>query len=177
MLLFFSGFWGIPINANTDYTLSFYIISSHTTSLQLQLLNTHGSITYWNHNIHVDATTITPDQVMLDTHSIAVKPWKKFTIPININFTDSSCQLQMIIPSAVNGQELWLDMVSLQPTKGWRGLSYIRSDLADKVAALVPAFVRFPGGCYSEGDRLGDRFEWKKALGPVETRPGHWDLW
>ena len=42
--------------------------------------------------------------------------------------------------------------------------------------------MRFPGGCYVEGgDHLKNRPEWKKALGPIEDRPGHananWGYW
>ena len=37
-------------------------------------------------------------------------------------------------------------------------------------------FLRFPGGCYVEGgDWLKDRFKWKQAVGPIESRPGHWN--
>lgn len=38
-------------------------------------------------------------------------------------------------------------------------------------------FIRFPGGCYVEGDRLANSFYWKKSIGPAAERPGHWNLW
>jgi len=57
------------------------------------------------------------------------------------------------------------------------GLPYIRADLGNYVAAMHPAFVRFPGGCYVEGDILKDRFDWRRALGNQETRRGHYNLW
>ena len=44
--------------------------------------------------------------------------------------------------------------------------------------AMRPGFVRFPGGCYIEGQNSGtghNRFEWKKTIGPIEERPGHWN--
>ena len=37
--------------------------------------------------------------------------------------------------------------------------------------------MRFPGGCFVEGDFLANRFQWKKTIGPIETRPGHNNLW
>ena len=70
--------------------------------------------------------------------------------------------------------EIVFDVFSVMPTVGWRGLKYIRTDLADMVAAMKPSFVRFPGGCYVEGDRLNDRFNWIRAIGPQENRRGHW---
>ncbi|MDE2206741.1 MAG: alpha-N-arabinofuranosidase, partial [Armatimonadetes bacterium] len=53
----------------------------------------------------------------------------------------------------------------------------LRADLAAKLASVHPAFIRFPGGCYVEGDKLQDAFQWKKSLGNPALRPGHWDLW
>lgn len=35
------------------------------------------------------------------------------------------------------------------------------------------SFMRFPGGCYVEGDWMRNAFRWKAALGPNEQRPGH----
>ncbi|MBL8766465.1 MAG: DUF1080 domain-containing protein [Planctomycetes bacterium] len=75
------------------------------------------------------------------------------------------------------------DFVSCEPEATWRGRHPgMRKDLADAVAALRPAFVRFPGGCFVEGgDRLDDAFAWKNTLGDVATRPGHrnanWGYW
>ena len=42
---------------------------------------------------------------------------------------------------------------------------------------MQPAFVRFPGGCYVEGDELANAFRWKDTIGDVAKRPGHWNLW
>ena len=36
-------------------------------------------------------------------------------------------------------------------------------------------FLRFPGGCYVEGDWLRAAFRWKTALGGNEERPGHFN--
>ena len=42
---------------------------------------------------------------------------------------------------------------------------------------MKPSFVRFPGGCYVEGDRLANAFRWKNSIGDPAKRPGHWNLW
>jgi alpha-N-arabinofuranosidase len=36
-----------------------------------------------------------------------------------------------------------------------------------------PAFLRFPGGNYLEGNTIAQRFDWKKTIGDISTRPGH----
>jgi len=33
--------------------------------------------------------------------------------------------------------------------------------------------MRFPGGCYIEGDWLRNAFRWKDSIGGWEERPGH----
>ncbi len=38
-------------------------------------------------------------------------------------------------------------------------------------------FLRFPGGCYVEGDTLEHSFYWKRSVGAAAERPGHWNLW
>ena len=47
----------------------------------------------------------------------------------------------------------------------------------EKLAAMHPAFLRFPGGNYLEGDRLNERFDWKKTIGPLVDRPTHASPW
>ncbi|CAM5744735.1 hypothetical protein SHIRM173S_10753 [Streptomyces hirsutus] len=64
----------------------------------------------------------------------------------------------------------------------------LRKDLAEKIAALKPGFVRFPGGClvntgsmegYSEGLRPGSEqpYQWKDTVGPVEERATNANFW
>src|SRR6185312_6790276 len=52
-----------------------------------------------------------------------------------------------------------------------------RVDLMEKLAAMHPAFLRFPGGNYVEGNDLANRFNWKQTIGPLEERPGHMSPW
>ena len=52
-----------------------------------------------------------------------------------------------------------------------------RPDLMEKMAAMQPAFLRFPGGNYLEGDAVIDRFDWKRTIVPIADRPGHRGPW
>ena len=52
-----------------------------------------------------------------------------------------------------------------------------RLDLLVKLQALRPKFLRFPGGGYIDGCYPDEIWRWKKALGPPEGRPGHWNCW
>ena len=69
----------------------------------------------------------------------------------------------------------YLDCISLFPPTYKGRENGMRPDLAEKLEALKPKFMRFPGGCYVEG---GNRYQWKHTVGPVEERRGiynsHW---
>ncbi|MFH9661393.1 alpha-L-arabinofuranosidase C-terminal domain-containing protein [Streptomyces sp. NPDC017248] len=82
-----------------------------------------------------------------------------------------------------------LDMVSLFPRDTYRHEpNGLRKDLAEKVAALHPGFVRFPGGCLvntgsmqdysaSSGWQRKRAYQWKDTIGPVEQRATNADFW
>ncbi|MFJ3441994.1 alpha-L-arabinofuranosidase C-terminal domain-containing protein [Streptomyces sp. NPDC086081] len=82
-----------------------------------------------------------------------------------------------------------LDMVSLFPRETYKNQpNGLRKDLAEKIAALRPGFVRFPGGClvntgsmedYSEASGWQRRrsYQWKDTVGPVEERATNANFW
>ncbi|MEU6224348.1 alpha-L-arabinofuranosidase C-terminal domain-containing protein [Streptomyces sp. NPDC047042] len=80
-----------------------------------------------------------------------------------------------------------LDMISLLPKDTYKGHG-LREDLARKIAALDPGFVRFPGGClvntgsmqdYSEASNWQRQrsYQWKDTIGPVEQRATNSNFW
>jgi alpha-L-arabinofuranosidase len=61
---------------------------------------------------------------------------------------------------------VWLDMVSLFPRDTFKGRpNGLRNDLMQTIAAMKPAFVRFPGGCFVEGQRMADATRWNTRTG------------
>jgi alpha-L-arabinofuranosidase len=83
---------------------------------------------------------------------------------------------------------LALDMVSLFPRDTYRSRpNGMRRDLAEKIAALHPKFVRFPGGCLvNTGSMSGYQapdwerrrsYQWKDTIGPVEARSTNANFW
>ncbi|MDO5322194.1 MAG: sialate O-acetylesterase [Bacteroidia bacterium] len=78
----------------------------------------------------------------------------------------------------------WLDFVTLVPEASqlWEGGKYgpFRKDLMQALADLHPTFMRFPGGCASEGPNYFGQPFWKNSIGPREERIGfrnHWGYW
>lgn len=55
--------------------------------------------------------------------------------------------------------------------------SGFRPDLMELMDGLRPSFLRLPGGNYLEGNTIAERFDWKKTIGSVDSRPGHQGPW
>jgi alpha-L-arabinofuranosidase len=99
--------------------------------------------------------------------------WTKLEGELTATAADPDARLVVSLKSP--GQ-VWLDMVSLFPKDTFKGHPF-RQDLAQLLADMKPSFVRFPGGCYVEGDHLAEAFRWKDSIGDPAERPGHWNLW
>lgn len=99
--------------------------------------------------------------------------WSRRSCALAADDTDPAARL---VVSATSTGTVWLDMVSLFPSVTYKGHG-LRKDLMQMLAAMKPAFIRFPGGCYVEGDQMANAFRWKKTLGDPAERPGHWNLW
>ena len=99
--------------------------------------------------------------------------WKTFTLTLKAKASDPKARL--VISSTKPGT-FWLDMVSLFPAKTWKGHG-LRPDLAEMLVGLKPAFIRFPGGCWVEGDTMKESYRWKQTIGnPAERRTQH-NIW
>lgn len=71
-----------------------------------------------------------------------------------------------------------VDEISLMPENTFRHRKNgLRADLAQVIADLRPAFIRFPGGCLAHGDGLNNFYRWKDTIGPVEQRRGQRNIW
>lgn len=105
--------------------------------------------------------------------------WKTFNVTLVANDTDPQARLAFrFLPNRKGGRcgmEAQLDHVSLMPADAVAGL--FRSDLVEKLAALNPSFVRFPGGCWVEGDTMKDAYRWKTTIGDKWNRRTQWNIW
>ncbi len=156
-----SGFWGMNIVQGESYKLSFFIKTASKITLAAQLLDDKGK--------SIGETAISIG---------AASGWQKQTAVITA--TGSCATGSFAIANAATAKASFsLDVVSLFPPTFKDRENGCRIDLAQKLADMKPAFMRFPGGCYIEGEyRNNDqnRFEWKKTIGPIESRPGHMNV-
>lgn len=119
--------------------------------------------------------------------------WKKYGVDSKVVLTGSANVLGQLALS-FNG-EISIDMVSLIPRDVWGAGEEARSSSAhanyqgnpnyrlrkDLVNALVdmhPKFLRFPGGCISEGSFIWENvYDWKESIGDVELRKENFNVW
>ncbi|MFF0162758.1 alpha-L-arabinofuranosidase C-terminal domain-containing protein [Streptomyces sp. NPDC005263] len=126
------------------------------------------------------------DGSLATARKVAVRKsgWAKYTATFTATRTSSVGRL-----TVASSADAALDMVSLFPRDTYRNEpNGLRKDLAEKVAALHPGFVRFPGGClvntgsmedYSEasGYQRKRSYQWKDTIGPVEQRATNANFW
>jgi alpha-N-arabinofuranosidase len=105
--------------------------------------------------------------------------WKQYTFTLKTGAMQPSMMNHLVLAVAHPGT-LWLNLVTLFPPTYHERPNGTRIDLMEKMAAMRPAFLRFPGGNFLEGDHLADWYDWKKTIGPLVDRPGHpspWHYW
>jgi alpha-L-arabinofuranosidase len=101
------------------------------------------------------------------------RKWRYHTLALTPAASDPKARLQI---SAAGKGVFFLDMVSLMPEKTWKNHG-LRSDLAASLDHLHPSFVRFPGGCWVEGDDFAHMNHWKRTIGSIDVREPLWNIW
>ncbi|KAL3841122.1 hypothetical protein ACJIZ3_025713 [Penstemon smallii] len=150
------GFWGMNIEEGKTYKLVLYVRSL-------------GPI-----NVSVSLTGSKQTLATADLVAEHVWKWTKMEVILKANGTDANSRLQL---TTTKKGVIWFDQVSLMPTDTFKGHGF-RNDLFEMLKDLRPGFIRFPGGCFVEGEWLRNAFRWKETIRPWEQRPGHFgDVW
>ena len=158
------GFWGIAVRANTTYRGSFYAKEDSTEV---------GPVTarlVANQTGRVLASAVVPG---IETE------WKPFRFTLKTGALEASMENHLELTVAHPGS-VWLQLATLFPPTYHDRANGTRIDLMEKLAAMHPQFLRFPGGNYLEGNHLSEWYDWKKTIGPLVDRPGHaspWGYW
>ncbi|RAL51922.1 hypothetical protein DM860_010640 [Cuscuta australis] len=152
------GFWGMNIEQGKSYKLVFYVRSLETLNVSASLTASNGLQKLATANI------ISSD----------VSNWTKIEVLLEAKGTDQNSRLEL---TTTKKSVIWFDQVSLMPVDTYKGHGF-RNDLFGMLKDLKPAFLRFPGGCFVEGEWLRNAFRWKETIGAWEERPGHFgDVW
>ena len=158
------GFFGIGVKAGETYRFSVWarVPDGGSSRLRIDLANT--------------ASMGEKHYLCRDTLTVSGSAWKQYELVISPKETVDKGTLRIFL---VDGRTtVDLEHVSLFPTDTWMGhRNGLRKDLAQALADLKPGIFRFPGGCIVEGTELGDRYNWKNTVGPVENRPLNLNRW
>ena len=154
------GYWGMNLLEGDAYHLRTIIRTSP---------DYRGNITA--HLLSADDTILASKQIEITQHSL----WHDISHVITPSATDTKGKLALEFNATGT---VSLDYVSLFPEKTFNNRpNGLRKDVAEMLSGLLPAFVRWPGGCVVEGISLENRFEWKKTLGDPAARSGEYSTW
>jgi alpha-L-arabinofuranosidase len=99
--------------------------------------------------------------------------WKYYTLTLTAASSESKAHLEI---SGEGNGTLYMDMISLLPDQTWKDHG-LRNDLSEALDALHPKFLRFPGGCWVEGDDFAHMNHWKNTIGNIDVRTPLWNIW
>lgn len=152
------GYWGIAVVEGAKYLVSLDVRGESPAPLVVALQSADGK------------------RIYAQTRIENVEPvWSRRQATLTATATDPKARLVVLLEKP--GTVL-LDMVSLFPAKTWKERpNGLRPDLAEMLVGLRPAFVRFPGGCWVEGDRLEFATRWKRTIGDPADRWTQWNIW
>ncbi|MGN6238757.1 MAG: alpha-L-arabinofuranosidase C-terminal domain-containing protein [Cellulosimicrobium cellulans] len=164
---------GLFVEEGESYDFSVWARSATAQTVTVRVEDAAGTTAYATGQVAVDGSNA----------------WKKYDVTLAATGTTNAGRLALLSGAAGT---LALDQVSLFPQDTWvgpvNGRSVLRKDLAEKIEALEPQFLRFPGGCVTnvgtfrtyEESGFTDRrrtYQWKETIGPVEERATNWNFW
>ncbi|XWS58857.1 hypothetical protein CRYUN_Cryun08bG0070600 [Craigia yunnanensis] len=154
------GFWGMNIEQGKSYKVVFYVRSTGAINISISFTSSNGLQTLASTNIIASASD--------------VSNWTKMEVLLEAKATNHNSRLQL---TTTEKGVVWFDQVSAMPLDTYKGYGF-RNELVEMLADIKPRFIRFPGGCFVEGEWLRNAFRWKESVGPWEERPGHFgDVW
>ena len=156
------GFWGINAVRGRCYRLSFWAKTlKYQGTVKATLCSKDGSQLY-------------AETVVSQFPAVKAQGWTKYEATLTANDNDPQAQFALVFDGVGQVQ---IDMVSLFPPTFKNHENGMRPDLANMLWQLHPKFMRFPGGCFVEGQESPDNaFRWERTIGPIEERPGHLNL-
>ena len=156
------GFWGINAVRGRCYRLSFWAKTlKYQGTVKATLCSKDGSQLY-------------AETVVSQFPAVKAQGWTKYEATLTANDNDPQAQFALVFDGVGQVQ---IDMVSLFPPTFKNHENGMRPDLANMLWQLHPKFMRFPGGCFVEGQESPDNaFRWERTIGPIEEREGHWNV-
>ena len=152
------GFWGINAVQGRQYRMSFWAKGKYKGNIKATLCDEHGTNVY----------------AIADVEAVLTKDWTKYEAVLQSEGNDEKALFALVFDGV---GVIDLDVVSLFPPTFKNRENGMRPDLANMLWQMHPKFMRFPGGCFVEGQESPENaFRWERTIGPIEEREGHWNV-
>ena len=131
----------------------------------------------FNGQVEIALTKRTGKSLAVPKRFTLTDEWQKYELTFTPSYTEDA-----VLSFILHGQgAVDFDMASLIPADAY-GADWpnggLRADLVQALKDLNPAFLRFPGGCVTEGSYYRDNFyDWKDTVGPIEERRENFNTW
>ena len=159
------GFWGINAVQGRTYRLSFWAKAPKYKGTIKAMLQTQPTAS--------EEASILAEAIVSPSGDVK-GAWQKYTATLQSQGNDPRARFALVFDGVGTVQ---LDMVSLFPPTFRNRENGLRPDLAQMLYEMHPRFMRFPGGCFVEGQISPENaFRWERTIGPIEERPGHWNV-
>lgn len=149
------GYGGVAVKANSTYRFYMFAKSEKNVNFTAELMSESGSV-YAQRILTVKGG------------------YAKYECILESSADDNNTVLSLSSPSA---DTVTIGFTSLMPTDTFmKRENGLRKDLAERLIALKPAFLRFPGGCIVEGFSKETAHRFEDTIGNVWERKPHWLL-
>jgi alpha-N-arabinofuranosidase len=158
------GWWGVPVRGNTTYVASVWAKGDAAAV---------GCAA-----VRVSLIADDSGKVLASAKLPALTTeWGQYFFTMKTGAIAKVTAANQILLSVERPGTVWVQQLSVFPPTYKGRANGNRVDLMELLAGMHPAFLRFPGGNYLEGQTIADRFNWKKTIGPLVDRPGHASPW
>lgn len=173
------------LKAGVGYHFTIWAKCLKDAGIKVALLDEEGNIVSNEEFLQVEACTAKGKKGTKEKYG-----WKKYSAKKLI--ANKTCMGQLILEFT---GDIAIDMVSLMPDDVWGAKKEktsksananfkgnpnyrLRKDLVEALVELHPTFLRFPGGCISEGSYIWENvYDWKESVGNVEVRKENFNVW
>lgn len=130
-------------------------------------------------SVYLNSKSNSGSVVQMGTDGVSNSSWSKLTATLKSKGTEDG-SLAIVFDGKGT---IKLDFVSLVPQNShgygnseWKHVT-LRADLYEALKNLNPSFIRFPGGCFAEGNSLDNLYNWKHTIGEPVQRKQSTNIW
>jgi len=116
-----------------------------------------------NYNKPVTVRLLVGDKTVAEgTVNGLTDEWAEYTLTLT---PDTTARQNVSLAVLIENGTVCADMISLFPENTYKNRENgLRKDLCELLEELQPKFIRFPGGCVTEGENKETQYSWKDSI-------------